>query len=75
MVTAMMVVSGETSLLELLQRGELAPGCRILKRCCELIQLGGLRGVSTVGGVLSSLLEPVCDLREHLAKLVRTLLL
>ena len=75
MVTTMMVLSGETRLLKLLHRWKLSTASRILKRCRQLAHLGGLLGVSTVRGILRNLVEPVCDLREHLAELVRILLL
>ena len=75
MVTAVMMRPGETRLLELLRRRQLSARSRILKRCRELTQLCSLLGVATVGGSLSSLVEPVSDLREDLAELARILLL
>jgi len=75
MVTAVMMRPGETRLLELLRRGQLSARSRILKRCRELTQLCSLLGVSAVGGSLSSLVEPVSNLREDLAELSWILLL
>src|SRR5579871_5387057 len=75
MTTAVMMMPGETRLLELLDGRQLSARRRVLKGCRELIQLGGLRGISIVGRVLSRLLEPGRDLRQHLAESRRVLLL
>jgi len=62
MVTAVMMLSVDTGLLELLHRGQLSGRSGILERCSQLIQFGGLRRISAIGGVLRRLLKPACDL-------------
>jgi hypothetical protein len=75
MMTAVMMMSGETGLLELLRCGQRSAGSGSLKRRRELTQLGSLEAVSNVGCVLSGLIKPACDFCEHLAELARILLL
>ncbi len=77
MVSAAVVVmmSGETSLLEILCGWDLPTFGRVLEFGCQVAQLRGFGGIATTRSRLRSLRKFAGDLSHNLAELRRALLL
>ncbi len=73
--SAMVMMPGETGLLEILRGGDLPAIGRVLELRRQVIQLRGLGGIATSGGRLRGLCEVAGDGRHQLAELSRTLYL
>ncbi len=77
MVSAAVVVMmpGETSLLEILRGRDLSAIGRVLELGCQVVQIRGLGGIATSGSRLRGLCQIVGDLSHNLVELRRVLLL
>ncbi len=73
MAAAMMMMSRETSLLQLLRSRHLPATSRVLELRCQVIQQSGLAGIATRGCCLCGLREIAGDGRHQLRELCRTL--
>jgi hypothetical protein len=73
MSAVVMVVSGQTGLLQILRGGDLSAICRILELRRKGIQLPGFRGIATAGSRLRSLREIVGNRAYKLIELCGTL--